>query len=65
MEQFKQFFRYSQTLSVLGTILILFSLLDTMGAKFLGLNIKISFAVGVLGLYHILNAVAQAFDPDN
>jgi hypothetical protein len=65
MEQFKFFLKYSQTLSVIGIILIAFSVMDIMGAKILTLSIKLGPAVFLLGLYHVLRPIAQFIEPDN
>jgi hypothetical protein len=65
MEQLKFFLKYSQTLSGLGIILIMFAVMDIMGAKILTLNIKLAPAAFLLGIYHILRPIVQFIEPDN
>jgi len=65
MEQIKGFLKYSQTLSALGIIIILFSVLDYMGARFLTLNFKLAPAVFILGLYHVLVAAVELIEPES
>ncbi len=65
MEKFKFYLKYSQTLSGLGIILIIFSFLDIIGTKILTLHIKVFVAVAILGLYHVLRSVAQFIEPDD
>jgi hypothetical protein len=65
MEKLKFFLKYSQTLSALGLILILFAMLDIMGAKILTLHFRLNVAVALLGLYHILFSAAHLIEPEN
>ena len=57
MEVIKNFLKSPIVLSIIGIILILSSLFDVMGVKFLFFKVKLGFGVIILGIYLITEAI--------
>lgn len=64
MDKLKLYLKYSQTLSVLGIVLILTSFFDIAGIPLLFIPLKLTLGVFLLGAYHIVSAVVQLVEPE-